>query len=161
MTAVMRRADAVLQALIMMRSSITPSLISPGAVDWRMKTVSHTSQTLELGRLRRRILGSRRSLLEIQAVVELGYHTIFISHALANRHRSLIVRVLQAHHSSELRAKSCHSVSMAAIRRELWSCRSATSFASSGWLLPVRSLIEFEVDIVGMVESWIRRTRAG
>lgn len=38
MTAVMRRAEAVLQALMMMRSSIRPSLMSPGAVDWRTKT---------------------------------------------------------------------------------------------------------------------------
>lgn len=38
MTAVIRRADAVLHALIMMRSSMSPSLISPGAVDWRMNT---------------------------------------------------------------------------------------------------------------------------
>ena len=38
MTAVMRRAEAVLQALIMMRSSIKPSLMSPGAVDWRTNT---------------------------------------------------------------------------------------------------------------------------
>lgn len=35
----MRRADAVLQALIMMSSSMTPSLMSPGAVDCRMKTI--------------------------------------------------------------------------------------------------------------------------
>lgn len=39
MTAVMRRALAVLQALIMIRSSMRPSLMSPGSVDWRMKTV--------------------------------------------------------------------------------------------------------------------------
>lgn len=38
MTAVIRRAEAVLQALIMMRSSIRPSLMSPGAVDWRTNT---------------------------------------------------------------------------------------------------------------------------
>lgn len=38
MTAVMRRAEAVLQALIMMRSSIRPSLISPGAVLCKIKT---------------------------------------------------------------------------------------------------------------------------
>lgn len=40
MTAVMRRAEAVLHALIMISSSIRPSLISPGAVVWRMKTSS-------------------------------------------------------------------------------------------------------------------------
>ena len=39
-TAVMRLADAVLQAFMMMRSSIRPSLMSPGAVDWRTKTSS-------------------------------------------------------------------------------------------------------------------------
>ena len=38
----MRRAEAVLQALIIMRSSIIPSLMSPGAVDWRMNTVRHS-----------------------------------------------------------------------------------------------------------------------
>lgn len=40
MTAVMRRALAVLHALIMMSSSINPSLMSPGAVDCRMNTSS-------------------------------------------------------------------------------------------------------------------------
>lgn len=38
MTAVMRRAEAVLHALMMIRSSMRPSLMSPGAVDWRTKT---------------------------------------------------------------------------------------------------------------------------
>lgn len=38
MTAVMRRAEAVLHALIMMSSSMSPSLMSPGAVDCRMNT---------------------------------------------------------------------------------------------------------------------------
>ena len=40
-TAVIRRAEAVLQALMIMRSSIRPSLMSPGAVDCRTKTGSH------------------------------------------------------------------------------------------------------------------------
>src|SRR5579871_2373520 len=39
-TAVIRLADAVLHALIMIRSSMRPSLISPGAVDCRIKTSS-------------------------------------------------------------------------------------------------------------------------
>lgn len=38
MTAVIRRAEAVLQAFIIMRSSMRPSLMSPGAVLCRMKT---------------------------------------------------------------------------------------------------------------------------
>lgn len=38
-TAVIRRAEAVLHALIMMRSSMRPSLMSPGAVDCRMNTM--------------------------------------------------------------------------------------------------------------------------
>ena len=38
MTAVIRRAEAVLQALIMIRSSMRPSLMSPGAVLCKMKT---------------------------------------------------------------------------------------------------------------------------
>ena len=37
-TAVIRRAEAVLQALIIMRSSISPSLMSPGAVLCSMNT---------------------------------------------------------------------------------------------------------------------------
>ena len=49
MTAVIRRADAVLQALIMMRSSIRPSLMSPGAVLCRMKT----------GKIRHKVIGSK------------------------------------------------------------------------------------------------------
>lgn len=43
MTAVIRRAEAVLQALIIMRSSMRPSLMSPGAVDWRMNTIVRIS----------------------------------------------------------------------------------------------------------------------
>ena len=39
-TAVMRLADAVLHALIMISSSMRPSSMSPGAVDCRMKTSS-------------------------------------------------------------------------------------------------------------------------
>lgn len=39
----MRRAEAVLQALMIIRSSIRPSLMSPGAVDWRMKTMEKQS----------------------------------------------------------------------------------------------------------------------
>jgi len=44
-TAVMRRAEAVLQALIMMRSSMRASLMSPGGVDWRIKTTRHVSKS--------------------------------------------------------------------------------------------------------------------
>lgn len=36
-TAVIRRAEAVLQALSMIRSSMRPSLMSLGLVDWRTK----------------------------------------------------------------------------------------------------------------------------
>jgi len=39
-TAVIRRALAVLQAFIIIRSSMSPSFTSPGAVDWIMKTSS-------------------------------------------------------------------------------------------------------------------------
>lgn len=46
--AVMRRAEAVLQALIMIRSSIKPSLISFGRVDWRINTKSDSGQTGEV-----------------------------------------------------------------------------------------------------------------
>lgn len=42
-TAVILRADAVLQALIIINNSIKPSLISPGAVDWIMNTVTSVS----------------------------------------------------------------------------------------------------------------------
>lgn len=45
-----RRALAVLQALIMMSSSMMPSLMSPGAVDWRMKT-AHSVLVLTHGLL--------------------------------------------------------------------------------------------------------------
>ena len=40
MTAVILLAEAVLHALIMMSSSMRPSLISPGAVLWSIKTGS-------------------------------------------------------------------------------------------------------------------------
>ena len=59
MTAVIRRAEAVLQALIMMRSSMRPSLMSPGAVLCRMNT----------GRMRHKALGQKRAI----------NHTIFVS----------------------------------------------------------------------------------
>lgn len=39
-TAVIRRADAVLQALIMISNSMSASLISPGGVDCNMKTAN-------------------------------------------------------------------------------------------------------------------------
>lgn len=44
----MRRAEAVLQALIMIRSSIKPSLISFGRVDWRINTRRDSGQTGEV-----------------------------------------------------------------------------------------------------------------
>jgi len=40
MTAVIRRADAVLHAFTMINSSIKPSFTSPGVVRWTMKTSS-------------------------------------------------------------------------------------------------------------------------
>ena len=49
MTAVMRRAEASLQARIMMQSSMTWSLMwDPGAGDWRMKTVLVDQLRLEM-----------------------------------------------------------------------------------------------------------------
>lgn len=44
----MRRAEAVLQAFIIMRSSIRPSLMSPGAVDWSTKTLKRRISFLEI-----------------------------------------------------------------------------------------------------------------
>ena len=52
----MRRAEAVLQAAIIIRSSIMLSFMSPGAVVWRMNTglgtgrVSDDSRDREMGR---------------------------------------------------------------------------------------------------------------
>ena len=59
MTAVIRRAEAVLHALIMMRSSIRPSLMSPGAVLCRMNT----------GRISNKAIGKKGAIS----------HTIFVS----------------------------------------------------------------------------------
>lgn len=41
MMAVIRRAEAALHAFIKMRSSMTPSLMSLGFVDWITKTIFH------------------------------------------------------------------------------------------------------------------------
>ena len=97
MTAVIRRAEAVLQALIMMRSSIRPSLMSPGAVLCRMKT----------GRIRHKLVRRKRGHEAYHLRLEhwrpeLAFGFFVQSYLdslqllpLADCNRSLIVRVLQ------------------------------------------------------------------
>jgi len=75
MTAVILRAEAVLQAWIMMRSSIRPSLMSPGAVDCRMKTAenrcfsSRPTRKLGIPRVDATIPSSSRILSPIVTLV--------------------------------------------------------------------------------------------
>jgi hypothetical protein len=79
MTAVILRADAVLQALIMMRSSMSASLMSPGGVDCRMNTRPYQ-------RLRSWVW---RRLNVYKAVL-----TILVADRLADGNGCLLVRVL-------------------------------------------------------------------
>lgn len=73
----MRLAEAVLQALIMMRSSMSPSFISPGAVDCKINTIApHVSCVI------------------VQGLRE-DYNTIFISDTLTNGDGCLLVGVLE------------------------------------------------------------------
>jgi len=86
MTAVMRRADAVLQALIMIRSSMRPSLISPGAVDWRTNTVE--------GRLGK--FGFWQGWCKVLGLEEVWWkRTILVSDGLADGDRGFLVRRLE------------------------------------------------------------------
>ncbi len=71
------RAEAVLHALIMISSSMSPSLMSPGAVDWRMKTEAAGQLAIPL--LYRPFLLNKNEL------------TIFISHALSNSNARLLI----------------------------------------------------------------------
>lgn len=99
MTAVIRRAEAVLQALIMMRSSIRPSLMSPGAVLCKMKTTrirqignwrekGHEAYHPRLGHLGYEFASAFKSKVDFGS-----YHI-----PLANSNRSLVVRILQNKH---------------------------------------------------------------
>ncbi len=65
-----------------MRSSIRPSLISPGAVDCKMNT--------------------REKLAEFGADERERVRTIFVSHTLAYSNARLLVRVVQTHGLCEL-----------------------------------------------------------
>ena len=76
--------------------------------------------------------------------------TIFISNTLAHCNARLLIRVVQAHCLRELDAQPMavsfvfyHPPYHPLKRRGLKTILSATCFASCGWLLPVRSLIEF------------------
>lgn len=111
-TAVMRRALAVRQAWIMMSISIRPSLTSPGAVVWRMKTARErqclgpqlvASNPAGLVKLRQR-LGTTLQRVWRSAggggrrIVGIGaYRTILITNRLANGNRGFLVRIRNAH----------------------------------------------------------------
>ena len=84
-TAVIRRAEAVLQAERMMRSSMRPSLTSEGVGDARTKTEPKKS------------VDGRK--LQICAA-----YTIFITNRFTNGYRSLLVRILHDHNLGKLDA---------------------------------------------------------
>lgn len=69
MTAVIRRAEAVLQALIMIKSSIKPSLMSLGRVDCKMKTGTRGSATGISISTQVRVPSSSRTLSPIVTLV--------------------------------------------------------------------------------------------
>lgn len=103
MTAVMRRAEAVLQAFIMIRSSIRPSLMSFGFVDCSMNTRRVRSQSSQ-GRDGSLGLSKMHSWREMEIC-----RTIFVSNRFANRHAGLLVRVLKDHNLCELNPESVHT----------------------------------------------------
>ena len=84
MTAVIRRAEAVLQAERIIRSSIRPSLTSEGVGDARTKTEpkSTDGRKLQVGTV----------------------YTIFITNRFTNGYRSLLVRILHDHDLGKLDA---------------------------------------------------------
>lgn len=73
-----RLADAVLQALIMIRSSMSPSFISLGFVDWRMNTVGET-----LVRKKHSVQSQKEN------------RTIFVANTFTYRHTRFLIRVLK------------------------------------------------------------------
>ena len=99
----MRRADAVLHALIMISSSIRPSLMSPGAVDCRMKT-GWTQVVVSCGGGCGVGWGDAWSRGCGRRVREEEARTVFVPHRLADRHGRLLVRVLQDHDFRQLDA---------------------------------------------------------
>lgn len=126
-----------------------PSLMSPGAVDCRMKT-GHESWLLfsflldEVDRERERERG----------------HTVFVAHRFADRHRRFLIRILQHHDFGHFNPQSVKSL----VSPLLLSCRGmpcpprgaylfATSSASMVWLLPLSSLIEFVAMAVAVLSS--------
>ena len=80
-TAVMRRAEAVRHACIIINNSMRPSLMSPGAVDWKMKTAA----------------GSGRSAGCVLSFVLEHKLAILISHGFAYCHTGFVVRIIQTH----------------------------------------------------------------
>jgi len=70
---------------------MSPSLMSPGAVDWRMNTALVSGGPGEV------VKGHGEKGRE---------HTVFISHTLTNRNTGLLVRVVEAHGLCEFNAES-------------------------------------------------------
>lgn len=83
----MRRAEAVLQALMMMSSSIRPSLMSPGAVDCSTKTRSRGVSARG---------GGGRA----------GGSTVFVADGLADCDGGFLVGVLEDHDFGQLDAQT-------------------------------------------------------
>lgn len=143
-TAVMRRAEAVLHALIMIRSSMRPSLMSPGAVDCSTNTGGRRGVRGgcwfwgRRGKVRRGEGGRRKE------------GTVFVADGLADCDGGFLVGVLEDHNFGQFYAQS--GCALAAFWRKGFSgglYLSATSLASWGWLLPVSSFIEL-VAMVGV-----------
>jgi hypothetical protein len=154
MTAVMRRALAVLHALIMMSSSISPSLMSPGAVDCRMNTSSSRTDSpivtevswLEYWRTRI-FVSSIPSLRPDKGRVS-ECHTqanCLVTSSQQTTAAWLVVRPISwIFFSLPTITADGGTFFHGALTQQwdYWTYLSATFFASSGWLFPDRSFIE-------------------
>jgi len=114
MTAVIRRAEAVLQAAMMMSSSMTLSLMSPGAVVCKTKTARKALVSLErylaAGVMQQPTLASHK--------LQTGSkRTIFITDRLANRDGRLLIRVLQDHDLAQLITETTSTIRICPLRK--------------------------------------------
>lgn len=130
----MRRAEAVRQALIRIRSSIMWSLMLPGSVDWSMKTafVCYQRGALAEGVDIACVPSSSRTDSPIDMLVSLLEYcrTMILASSIPS------LQILSAS------ALFISTFALPVKQFDVTTDLSATAFASAPWLLPVKSLIE-------------------